>query len=306
MKSRKVVIVSLFSLFIWVTDIFAQPCPNFVATNSGIECILNCGSTANCSYNINVCYSATTASNASFSYDVKLDGVSVFAGLISNIGKSTPSTGCVNTTISNQSCDGSFTIDWNGFTNPNGGGNNCAAGIDQGLNILPVLFGEISLSANSSGYIEINWETLKEVNNEEFAIERSYEGNPFEKIGSVPGAGNSDLVNSYTFVDRNPPSGLLIYRILQRDFDGLFSYSTFKKFNNTTDQNQIFYNSATRVLKFYSLHRSQYFISNMSGQIIASGMASTGDRISLTGLPQGLYLVVLKDKLTKPIKIFIE
>jgi hypothetical protein len=69
------------------------------------------------------------------------------------------------------------------------------------------------------------WVTASETNNAYFNIERSAGGIIFEKIGEVQGAGNSNSMLSYQFVDENPLIGQNYYRLKQVDFNGDFSYS---------------------------------------------------------------------------------
>ncbi len=75
--------------------------------------------------------------------------------------------------------------------------------------------GEVSVSGNL-----LSWATGNEINNEYFAIERSSNGLDFDVIGVEEGAGNSEDVLTYRFIDRNAPSGISYYRIIQYDFDG--------------------------------------------------------------------------------------
>jgi hypothetical protein len=74
----------------------------------------------------------------------------------------------------------------------------------------------------------LNWATESETNNEIFFIERSTDGQTFDQIGSIPGAGDSYSEIKYSFLDENAMETgveVLYYRLMQRDFDGEFSYS---------------------------------------------------------------------------------
>lgn len=71
----------------------------------------------------------------------------------------------------------------------------------------------------------LNWSTAQEVNNEFFSIERSQDGQQFETIGEVDGAGTSVLFNQYTYTDKQPLAGLSYYRIKQTDYNGVTSTS---------------------------------------------------------------------------------
>jgi hypothetical protein len=72
--------------------------------------------------------------------------------------------------------------------------------------------------------VKLNWVTLSETNNDFFTIERSQDGSKFETVGIITGAGNSNNLNDYEFLDLNP-FDINYYRLKQTDFDGNFSYS---------------------------------------------------------------------------------
>ncbi len=73
--------------------------------------------------------------------------------------------------------------------------------------------------------IEIFWATATEINNDFFTIERSTNGNDFDLVGNIDGAGTSYTTNNYFFIDENPNFGTSYYRLKQTDFDGHFEYS---------------------------------------------------------------------------------
>jgi len=90
--------------------------------------------------------------------------------------------------------------------------------------------------------IMLNWQTATEVNNYGFEVERSsfqqVETTPvetkWETIGFVPGHGNSNSPNDYTFIDDTKPYGIVTYRLKQIDTDGSFEYSDEIKIEITT------------------------------------------------------------------------
>lgn len=75
------------------------------------------------------------------------------------------------------------------------------------------------------GQVMLNWQTLTEINNDYMAVERSSDGQDFEEIGQVQGAGTSFLPQSYELLDPQPYQGLNYYRLRQVDFDGTTTYS---------------------------------------------------------------------------------
>ncbi|MBS1618580.1 MAG: T9SS type A sorting domain-containing protein, partial [Bacteroidetes bacterium] len=71
----------------------------------------------------------------------------------------------------------------------------------------------------------LRWATASEINNDHFNIERSADGNTWEKIGEVKGNGTTNDAQNYEFIDAMPLSGTNYYRLKQVDVDGKFEYS---------------------------------------------------------------------------------
>jgi hypothetical protein len=94
---------------------------------------------------------------------------------------------------------------------------------------LPVELSSFTAKTNHN-VVNLNWQTKTEVNNYGFEVERaSSMTSPiqgWEKIGFVPGHGNSNSPKDYSLTDKNPSGGSkFIYRLKQIDNDGKFEYS---------------------------------------------------------------------------------
>jgi hypothetical protein len=74
------------------------------------------------------------------------------------------------------------------------------------------------------GSVILKWSTASEINNDYFVIEKSTDGEFFSEITRVDGAGNSNELVSYEYID-DKPSELSYYRLKQYDFDGATSCS---------------------------------------------------------------------------------
>jgi hypothetical protein len=72
---------------------------------------------------------------------------------------------------------------------------------------LPVELVYFTAKFNDS-YIELNWTTAAEINNDFFTIERSGDGINFEAILQTQGQGNSSQLVNYTETDYNPIQGI--------------------------------------------------------------------------------------------------
>lgn len=98
--------------------------------------------------------------------------------------------------------------------------------IDSTNSPLPVELVHFSVSRNELGEIELNWSTLSEINNESFIVERSLDGENYDFVLEVAGAGNSYSVLNYSGIDYTEISNNKIYyRLKQIDFDGSITYS---------------------------------------------------------------------------------
>ena len=89
---------------------------------------------------------------------------------------------------------------------------------------LPVEFLNVTATADNNK-VNVIWSTASETNNNYFTIERSADGISFIPLANVKGAGNSNTVISYEYVDNNPIKGVSYYKIKQTDYNGNFKYS---------------------------------------------------------------------------------
>jgi len=85
--------------------------------------------------------------------------------------------------------------------------------------VLPINLLDFSCQPKAGG-ITLNWSTASETNNKIFTIERSADGDNFEPIATIPGAGNSSSTRNYSYTDESPLNGINYYRLEQTDFDG--------------------------------------------------------------------------------------
>jgi hypothetical protein len=84
----------------------------------------------------------------------------------------------------------------------------------------------ISFNANYvEDAVELKWETASELNNNYFTIERSTNAIDFSPVGIINGAGNSNSVLNYSFLDISPLSSRSYYRLKQTDYDEKYTYS---------------------------------------------------------------------------------
>ena len=87
---------------------------------------------------------------------------------------------------------------------------------------LPVKIAAINAIALNKT-VEVNWQTVSEINVDEYVLERSTDGLGFSSIGTVKSFGKGE--NSYRFIDQSPSNKISYYRIKSIDNNGSSSYS---------------------------------------------------------------------------------
>lgn len=71
----------------------------------------------------------------------------------------------------------------------------------------------------------LTWTTTSEVDNAQFSIEKSTDGQTFVSINTLEGQINSEQETEYTFLDTEVKDFLAFYRLRAIALDGTFSYS---------------------------------------------------------------------------------
>lgn len=89
---------------------------------------------------------------------------------------------------------------------------------------LPIHLLNFTGASRNNGVL-LSWQTATETNNEYFDIQRSLDGLNFESVYQRPGANNSNSLLSYQYLDPYYGTGIVYYRLVQHDFDGMSSTS---------------------------------------------------------------------------------
>ncbi len=91
---------------------------------------------------------------------------------------------------------------------------------------LPIELVDFTAKLLANETVQLDWQTATEINNMGFEVQRSKNARDWESLGFVEGAGNSEELLTYSFVDAKPNIGFNYYRLQQFDFDGTTSFST--------------------------------------------------------------------------------
>jgi hypothetical protein len=170
-----------------------------------------------------------------------------------------------------------------------------------GPDVLPIELLDFFLEYKEN-YVEVNWSTLSEINNDHFDIQRSIDTDSWESIGIVSGAGNSNSRNNYYFIDEKPFTGTSFYRIKQLDYDGKWTYSptAVMEINNPHSfAVKTYPNPAKNDIYFQSqmeIHSAELY--NANGKKLKAkfkNMSNGKYHISSKDYTPGIYFLVIDD-----------
>lgn len=169
--------------------------------------------------------------------------------------------------------------------------------------VLPVNLISFEARARRSD-IQLTWATSQETNNRGFAVERSTDGNNFERIGWVDGNGTTAARSDYQYNDTEVQPGVLYYyRLRQTDLDNREKLSEIRtaRIEQTNLLVSLRPNPASG--KVYltvsgSSAKADVRLVNSLGQVVRqwNGLATSGNRteLDISGLSSGLYHIEVR------------
>ena len=174
-----------------------------------------------------------------------------------------------------------------------------AAGYTLPLLVLPVKLSAFDAVQSGRSSL-VTWTTASEENLQTFEVQRSGDGSNFTTIGQVAASGNSSSVRNYNFTDRAPLNGKNFYRLRSLNMDGSGEFSKIALVVFGKDgQLVLFPNPVKDELTIRNSFTSgTVYLYDLNGkQVMARKLAANNSqpvRISLTGLPAGMYVVKLE------------
>ena len=171
--------------------------------------------------------------------------------------------------------------------------------------ILPIELMSFVANASENGN-ELSWQTLTEINNDYFILETSKDARNFEAIANVDGAGNSNELMNYYFIDNNPIASVTYYRLKQVDFDGKFSYSDVVSVRRIEDGEVVISPNPVKDVLNIELKTTQagnynFMVVDLLGAVIEKNihLNKGTNNIKLdvfADLPQGFYMLKIMDE----------
>ncbi|WP_262922856.1 T9SS type A sorting domain-containing protein [Hymenobacter aerilatus] len=154
---------------------------------------------------------------------------------------------------------------------------------------------------------QLTWSTASEKKNDRFEVERSLDGQVFERIGTVKGAGYSAQTQTYHYLDANAArlsvGHPLYYRLRQVDMDGTDAYSPVRaiQFDAAQEATVSVYPNPTQTqatLELTSLPAGSYQVRilDLTGRVLREQTLAGQQlhQLSVAELPMGTYLVQVR------------
>lgn len=170
--------------------------------------------------------------------------------------------------------------------------------INDGLSLLPAAYKEISATAYNN-YVEVNWITLSENNNNHFEVQKSTNGKDWRTIEIVEGALNSYEAIQYKSVDYNIESQMNYYRLKQVDLNGeeRISEIVYAMVGSANKDFKVYAypNPSTDFISINGVEEnSEVRILNLQGETVLQ--TNQSKNIPTTSLSAGIYLVQIHSK----------
>ena len=171
---------------------------------------------------------------------------------------------------------------------------------------LPVTFKSFTAIRTSKTNVLTKWETVTEVNNNGFSVQRNLGSNKWETVTTINSqaqAGNSSAVLTYTFNDLNSNKGITQYRIKQTDIDAREKFSEIRAVRGDAQNSKMIVypnpsNNGQVNIVFDSKEGSRDIsLTDMSGRIVRKWAGIATNTIRIENLVTGVYTlrVVMKE-----------
>lgn len=176
--------------------------------------------------------------------------------------------------------------------------------------VFPVELLDFQATSISSEAVRLDWLTAKELNNDHFVIEKKIAGqDSYKVIAEVAGAGTTEDIQEYSFLDETEMGAVNYYRLKQVDIDGTYTYSKMIEVRVNFSEKAtftVFPNPATDFVNLKHVGELKYDreidLINMQGVRLQSAMLSSDETyqvstLSLGNLPAGMYFIRIQGEL---------
>jgi hypothetical protein len=211
---------------------------------------------------------------------------------------------CVTSTLDNDTYLGTFPtpdLDASYIVTVNGSGVTLTQDDCVSANIiLPVRFGYFTAKRNAEN-VELKWETITEIDNVGFNLQRKTAGewSSIIFIKTKADFGNSSGRLNYNYTDANDYAGISQYRLQQIDRDGKFSYSSIRVIKGRKQSIAVFpnpsHNGKISIVTGADGNSSTIIIRDVLGKTVRNFAGIQSGTMVVENLSAGYYTIQLTD-----------
>ena len=166
------------------------------------------------------------------------------------------------------------------------------ASLNELENPLPIELLSFTADLNNSS-VDLKWQTVSEINNDYFTLEKSSDGLTWQAFEEQPGAGNSSTILNYLAIDLSPFKGVSYYRLKQTDFNGSYQYSNIESVNFITNEVSVYPNPFKDELHLTNFDNNNYYkVYSADGRLVFGGNTA---KINTAKWSKGFYTLILLD-----------
>jgi hypothetical protein len=153
-----------------------------------------------------------------------------------------------------------------------------------------------------NGNVQLSWITASETNNDYFTLERSANAVQWTAVADIRGAGNSNSVLQYSYVDY-AESGTHYYRLKQTDYNGDYEYFNPVVVSCPKNQEDIrIYPNPTNGMIYIQTATgasTEFRLYSVEGRLLKNG---NGSEVNLSEYAKGVYFLKINDTTFKVVR----
>lgn len=167
--------------------------------------------------------------------------------------------------------------------------------------LLPIEMGSFDVICSGDSR-QLTWETVTELNNDYFTVFRSFDGQNYEPIGKVDGAGTSSETMRYEFTDDEPVIGQVYYTLMQTDENGEEKFTGMIRIAECSGYWVIYPNPQQSGSELVIINPTNSIaelnIYTVTGELVFHSIMDQNKNCLQPGLSSGIYQVIISSENT--------
>ena len=178
--------------------------------------------------------------------------------------------------------------------------------------VLPAIIVDFKVESGPENQVQISWTSEAELNSDFYTISRSFDGQSWDTVKNLVGAGTSRELLSYSVLDFPQRKGTVYYKLSLTDFSGATTYAEtqsvelsdiplrLRLFPNPARNNveiQAPVETKTEEIAFYDVMGKQ-----LAGNLAIENMGEGHFKINIENLERGVYFIKIGNETQRLVK----